>query len=223
MDKIKAIKKACRIGDIIFKELINKFKGFDTEKDVEKFILDEIKKRGLKPSFEPIIAAGNNAADPHHKPNKTKLKKGFVVMDFGVKYKGYCSDMTRMIYIGKPSKKELKMYRLLIEVQKKSINKLKIGTKYSDIDGFARKKLGKYDKYFVHSLGHGVGKKIHQLPKISKTSKEKVKDKDIVTIEPGIYIDNELGIRIEDTIAVRKKENIILTKTRKKLWVINKR
>ncbi len=212
--KFKCIKKACEITDSIFSELIKH--KFLTEKEIELFILTEIRNRKLKPSFPPIVATSKNAANPHHVPKKTKLK-GFTVIDFGVRYNGYCSDMTRMIYYGKPNKKELELYELCLKVQKNAIKRLKIGVKYSNVAEEVREALGKYAEFFIHSLGHGVGRKIHQSPKIGVKSRDIAK-KEIITIEPGIYIKNKLGIRIEDTIEINRKIKV-LTKTSKKLVI----
>src|SRR3989344_4225779 len=140
----------------------------------------------------------------HYKAKNSKIKKGFLVIDFGVKYKGYYSDETRTIYMGKPTKKEIKDYNKLLKIQKKIISLVKPGNYYCDLDIKARLLLGKDKIYFNHSLGHGIGKKTHQSPKIGPTSKDKIKINDIVTIEPGIY-KKDYGIRIEDTILIRKK------------------
>jgi len=217
MNKYTAIKKACQITDDIFEDIV-KNSNYCTEVELSEKILGLIEKRGLKPSFPPIVAAGKNAANPHHEPTKSLLKE-FVVVDFGVRYQGYCSDMTRMFYVGKISVKEKEMYDELLRVQKGAILKLKIGDKYSNVCEWSREQLGALNKFFIHSLGHGIGGRIHQEPKVSVKSKSTINMGDFVTIEPGIYIKEKMGIRIEDTVYVGKDIEI-LTKSSKKLVMI---
>ncbi|MBW2963671.1 M24 family metallopeptidase [Candidatus Woesearchaeota archaeon] len=214
--KLKHVKKACQITDQIFHQIIQNF-SFKTEKELANFILKQIKTKGLKPSFPPIVSSYKNYHDIHHKPKKDLLSR-FVIIDFGVKYKGYCSDLTRTVFIGKPKRKDLKLYQLVIKTQHQTIQKIKISQKYQDLDAYSRKILGSNAKFFRHALGHGVGRKIHQKPKISRNSKDKIRPGDIITIEPGLYKKNRFGIRIEDTIYIRKKPQI-LTKSSKKLFV----
>jgi len=129
--------------------------------------------------------------------------------------------MTRTIFIGKPKKSELKLYNLVLKTQQKCLKKIKLNQKYKDLDAYARKLLGPKTQYFKHSLGHGVGLKIHQKPKISPHSKHIAKLGDIITIEPGIYKKNHFGIRIEDTVYLGKKIKV-LTKSPKKLFIFPK-
>ena len=152
---------------------------------------------------------------PHYKKNNKKLKKGFCVIDFGVKYNGYCSDMTRTIFIGRPSKKDINFYNMVLKSQTRAIKRLKPGVCCKTIAKEARKHLGKHQKKMIHSIGHGLGKKIHEKPYIRIKSNEKLDKGMMFTIEPGIYLKN-YGIRIEDTIILKNKP-IILTKSEKRL------
>ncbi|MAG52738.1 MAG: hypothetical protein CMH62_02130 [Nanoarchaeota archaeon] len=216
---IDSIKKACEISCSILKECIDNFDNFKTEKDVANFLKKKVKEKNLKNAFPPLIVSGNNFLKIHHISNNTKLK-GFVILDFGVKVGGYCSDITRMVYKGKPNKEELELFNLVLEVYNKSLEDLKIGVDYCDVDLNARINFGKYKKYFKHSLGHGVGKKIHQNPKISVASEDVVSENDVITIEPGIYT-KKFGVRIEDTILVNKNGNEILTSLNKELIILD--
>lgn len=208
--KYESIKKACQITDEIFSKIIKR--KFETEIELAEFIIKEIKSRGLKMAFKPIVAASNS--EIHHEPTNSKLK-GFVVIDFGVKYKEYCSDMTRTVFYGKASKEDKKLYELLKSVQENTIKKITIGMNGGDLDQYARDSLGKYSKYFKHSLGHGVGKKVHSGKVLYFKRKSKINKGCFITIEPGIYFNNK-GLRIEDTIYVGNKIEI-LTKSTKKL------
>ena len=216
---INSIKQACNITDKILDECIKNIRNFRTEKQVYNFLVKRAKQYKCKLAFPPIIASSKHSSIMHYKVKNSKIKKGFLVIDFGVKYRGFCSDETRTVYMGIPSKKEIKDYNKLLKIQKKVISLVKPGKYYCDLDIKARLLLGKDKIYFNHSLGHGVGRKVHSDPKINSASKDKIKMNDIITIEPGIY-KKDYGIRIEDTILVKNKP-IILTKTNKKLICIS--
>lgn len=219
--EITYIKRACKITDNIFSLIIKsiKSKKVKTELDVKKFIKNKAKEYGCKLAFKPVVAIGRNAAEVHHKANKTRLKKGFLVIDLGVKYKGYCSDMTRTIYIGNPSKKERKLYNLVLEAQLTAFNYTYPGVYAADIDLIARAVLQDDYKHFIHGTGHGVGRKIHQAPSLKPRGRFRLKPNTVITIEPGLYFKKKLGIRIEDSILM-KDNPIQLTKTTKKLIMI---
>lgn len=214
--ELKIIEHACKITDDIFKEIIDDF-NFKTEKELSLFIKRKIRAKKCKLAFTPIVASGKNASNPHHKPTDSKLK-GFVVIDFGVKYKEYCSDLSRTVFVGNPKKKEIDLYNLVLNVQNISIKKVKIGLKCDELNDFSRKKLGKHKKYFIHGLGHGLGKKIHENPPIGKKQGFIMQKNMAFTIEPGIYIKGKLGIRIEDTLILENKAKRLTTSS-KKLFV----
>jgi Xaa-Pro aminopeptidase len=217
--EIQKIKKACQATDAIFKKIISRF-HFKTEIELRDFILDEIKKKGLKPSFPPIVTSGARAGNEIHPQSTDARLEGFVIIDFGVIYEKYMSDMTRTIFVGKPSKDERKIYDLVLKSQQRSIEVSKHGVKCALSDRSARDVLGEHSKYFIHMLGHGVGTRIHELPKIFyKLEKPIFKTGMIVTFEPGVYMPGKLGIRIEDTGLVEKKGIKILTNSPKKLLV----
>ena len=219
--EIKNIKEACRITDNIFSLIVKniKNKNLKTELDVKNFIKNKAKDHKCRLAFKPVVAIGKNAAEIHHKADNSKLKKGFLVLDLGMKYKGYCSDMTRTLHIGYPSKKEKKLYNLVLEAQLTAMNHVFSGVYAADIDLIARAALQDYYKHFVHGTGHGLARKIHQSPSLKPRGKFKLKPNTAITIEPGLYFKNKLGIRIEDTILV-KDNPIQLTKSTKKLIVI---
>ena len=207
------LRKSCSYISRIMQTTISNINKFKTELQVKDFIESQVKKLNLELSFPIIVASGKNSKDPHHFPTHEKLK-GFTIIDIGVKYKGYCSDMTRTVYIGKPSKEEIHKYNLVLESQLESIKNLR-KLSPAELHKQAQKKLG---KYFVHALGHGVGIEIHESPSISTKSKDKFKEAMVITIEPGYY--DKFGIRIEDDILITKKGHEILTKFNKELIVI---
>lgn len=205
-----------------FNELIKNWNKFKHERDVIKFIKLFAVNNNLDLAFDTIVASGINAAQPHHSMN-TKLKKGFCVIDFGFDYKGYKADMTRTIYLGTPSKQEKKIYNDILKVQEQLIFMSIPGTPAKELDMAARILLREQSKYFTHMLGHGTGLEIHELPRIGTKSKDILKENQVITIEPGIYDKKrKLGIRIEDSLIVKKEKPEVLTKDAKKELIIKK-
>jgi Xaa-Pro aminopeptidase len=219
--QLNCIKKACSITDKILKKTINGLrKGlFKTELDIYNFLKKQAYANNCRLAFKPVVAIGKNAAEIHHRANKTKLRKGFLVLDFGVKYNGCCADCTRTVYLGRPSKKERRLYELVLTAQETALMYVKPGEYAANIDLIARAVLWDYFKNFVHGTGHGIGKRIHQAPNLKPKSVSILKENQVLTIEPGLYFKNKLGIRIEDTVIVKDKPEI-LTKLTKKLIII---
>ncbi len=216
MNQKKRAILACRVDDSIFEGIIANFDSFKTEQDIEGYILQNFKKNKMSSSYPPIVA--NNNSIVHAKPRNKKLARGFLVLDFGAKYQGMCSDMTRTLFIGKAKKNEKELYNLVKNCQEKCIKKVKIGISCKELHEYSIRLLGKYAKYFPHALGHGIGSKVHKKPRISFKSNEIIKE-GIIAIEPGIYIkhrNEDFGIRIEDTLYLGKSIEI-LTKSSKNL------
>ncbi|MFH1642987.1 MAG: aminopeptidase P family protein [Nanoarchaeota archaeon] len=211
--EIEIIKKGCKISDEILTKCIKQIKTFKTESEIKAHLENETKKRGCELAFSTIVASGKNSSKAHHHTIDTKLNRGFCVIDFGIKYKDYCTDTTRTIYIGKITKKEKQIYDFLLKVQKDTIKSIKINDKCSKINEYARKSLKQYNKYFTHGLGHGFGIKIHELPNLTEKSKDVIQNNMVFTVEPGIYM-KSFGIRIEDDILIEKNQVKILTRTR---------
>ncbi len=210
MEKLSSIKRACEINDLIFNEIVNDF-NFRTEKDLAKYILKRFRDFGVKKAYDPIVA--NNNSVIHAKPRNKRFSRGFLVLDFGCKVNGWCSDMTRTIFIGKASFEERKLYSLILNCQKKCASKVRAGVSCFDLEVLSRKFLGNYRKYYTHRLGHGIGKKVHEKPDFGSLSIDVLKEGDFVTIEPGIYIKDKnrnFGIRIEDTLYVNKTGREVL-------------
>lgn len=208
------LKKACRISDNILKRCFARFKKFRTEREVADFLEEETVKSGCKLSFNPIVASGKNASEPHHTPKNTKLGKGFCVIDFGIRYMGYCTDTTRTIYIGKPTKKDGEIYDLVLRTQKELIGELHPGKRCSEIYDECVKKLAHYGRYFSHGLGHGVGIEVHELPNLKPKSRDRIEKGEVFTVEPGIYVPGRFGIRIEDSICMGNRP-LVLTRVNK--------
>jgi Xaa-Pro aminopeptidase len=221
-EEMKRIRQACKISDEIFSLIIKKFKSFRKESDITKFIKIEAMKRDAEMAFEPIAASGRNATVAHHNKDSI-LQKGFMVLDFGAKYEGYCSDMTRTIYIGSPNKEEISIYEKVLAIQLACIEKAGIGTNAGKLHEYALDKFGDDAKHFIHGLGHGFGIEIHEGPSLSPNSKVILKKGNVVTIEPGYYNKKiGIGIRIEDDLYFGDKKEV-LTRSTKKLIIIKAR
>ena len=188
--EINCIKKACSIGGKAFNEVNKEIRPGMTENEVAGLLELAVRKKNTRLFLDTIVAFGGNTRMPHHETGGKKLRKGEpVLVDFSVSYKGYLSDITRMINSSLEDK--------LKDVMNELYSQIKPGIKARKLELYARKILGDYEKYFTHSLGHGVGIAIHERPSISRNSKDVLKPDMIFTIEPGIYMKNE-GARIED-------------------------
>ena len=219
--ELAILQKACSITNSIVNKCIASLKRFRTEADVAAFLANETRKQGCELSFPPIVASGKKASMPHYWPRNVKLNNGFCVIDFGIKYKGYCSDITRTVYLGNPTQKEKEIYEFLLKIQEDTIKKIKEGGRCSEIYEFVKKSLGKYGQYFTHGLGHGIGVQIHELPNLTDKSKDRFQDGMVFTVEPGVYIPGKWGIRIEDDILLSGKKKRLLTTVPKKLKNVN--
>ncbi|MFH1506647.1 MAG: Xaa-Pro peptidase family protein [archaeon] len=207
------VRKACNITTNIVNKLIKNLRKFKTEKEIVQFLKIETIKNDCELAFDPIVASGKRAAVPH--AAKYGRLTGFLVVDFGVKYKGYCSDMTRTFYKGKPTEKEKELYNLVLKAQQKAIDKVKVGVKGWELDGAARRSFGRLRDKFTHGLGHGVGVEIHEKPNLLKGSRDVFKANMVFTVEPGYY--DDIGIRIEDTVLLTRKGLVVLTRVPKRL------
>ncbi|MEE8638728.1 MAG: M24 family metallopeptidase [Candidatus Margulisiibacteriota bacterium] len=205
--------KAIRIADRAMSVL--PVQAGQKEKEVAINIRSLLKRFGAKPAFRIIVASGKRSAKPHGFATDKKIKRGdLVVIDFGAVYNGYCSDMTRTFVVGKPTKKQRKVYRIVKEAQKRAIQAIRAGKACFEIDRAARQYIEKqgFGKYFIHNTGHGIGRKVHQAPKISKRNRRRLRKGMVITIEPGIYIKGWGGVRIEDMILVTQAGAKVLTK-----------
>jgi len=209
-EEIILISRSCQITSQAFNDLLPKLPKLTTELAVASFLDSRMRELGAEENAFPTIVANNkNAATPHHITSNTKIKKGFLLLDFGGCYKNYCSDMTRVIYLGTITKEEKKMYELLLHAQKTAISQVKEKVKFKELDDNVRKNLHPYSSHFIHSLGHGLGIEVHEAPRFDETSA--VKKNQIFTIEPGIYFPGKYGLRIEDTLSFAGKTKILTT------------
>lgn len=230
LKEISLIEQACLLTDKTFDYIKREIKEGISEHELSLKIQRFIRKNEANLAFRPIVSFGKNSAEIHHKPNQTKLRKGQIIMlDFGAKVNGYCSDMTRTIFFGKATEKQKRMYKTILEAQRlarlapestqgagKRVSESTLMAK--EVDKVARDYIiSQGYPQIPHSLGHGLGKKVHEGFRLSPKSKGELKSGMVFTIEPGIYIKNFGGIRIEDTFVLEKEELRHLTRSTKDL------
>jgi len=219
-EDIKNIKKAVSISLKTLEEMKTYFRPGLSEDEAEWKLFNIAHKYGADGfSFPPIITFGTDTADIHHQKAKRKLRVGeSILIDFGVLYNGYTSDMTRMFFQKKLSSFEQKIYSTVLLANQTVIQSIRFGMSFSDLDKIARdviEKAGFLD-YFPHSTGHGVGLNIHELPNVSENSNDFVQAGMVFTVEPGIYIPKKFGVRIEDMVYIKSNGSVeILTKYKK--------
>jgi Xaa-Pro aminopeptidase len=226
-DEIAKLRRAAALGCRLFEGVLTNLSAGERESEIGLAMELEAKRAGAEAmSFETIVASGKRSALPHGKASAAKLpRRGFVTLDFGVLLEGYCSDMTRTVHLGKPTAREWDVYHSVLEAQQAGVAAVRPGTHCDDVDEAARSVLrkAKLDKWFTHSTGHGVGLEIHEGPRIAGRApgkKEQVLEPGmVITIEPGVYLPEEFGVRIEDMVLVTEWGHEVLTKASPKVWV----
>ncbi|MFA9399316.1 MAG: M24 family metallopeptidase [Clostridiaceae bacterium] len=218
------MRKASQLNDMAVDKLINSVDKNLSEKEMSKILLSIYEDLGSEGfSFEPIIAFGKNTADPHHETDKSYVSEGdSVILDIGCMYKSYCSDMTRTVFYKNVSDKYKEIYNIVLEANKRGIAAVKPGVKFSDIDKAARSYIEEkgFSKYFTHRTGHSIGIDVHDLGDVSSANNEIVQPGMIFSIEPGIYLQGDIGVRIEDLVLVTEDGCEVLNKYSKELKVI---
>lgn len=220
-DEIDKIIKAQRIAEAAFEDVLNFIKPGVSEKEVQLHMDYYMLLHGAEAlSFDTIAVSGPNTSLCHGVPTDRKVNDGeFFLMDFGAVYDGYHSDMTRTVCVGKPTEKMERIYNIVLEAQLKALDFIKAGVSGKEADKVARDVISAagYGEAFGHSLGHGVGMNIHETPRASISSDEIFKENMIVTVEPGIYLPDEFGVRIEDFVIIKENGNENMTLAPKKL------
>ena len=222
--EVDCIIKAQRISEKAFEHILGFIDDSKTEKDISLELDYFMLKNGAAAlSFETIAVSGKNSSLPHGVPSDKKIEKGdFITMDFGAVVDFYHSDMTRTVAFGSVSDKQIDVYNTVLDAQCKALDEIKAGKLCKDIDSVARNiiKSKGYGDYFGHGLGHGVGVEIHEKPSLNPSSEEILKAGHIVTVEPGIYLPGEFGVRIEDMVYITETGCNNLTLCDKKLIVL---
>src|SRR5690606_4488529 len=213
------ITQAADIADKAISAILQLIKVGMTEKELARkleLIIEELGSE--KVAFETIVASGVHTALPHHRTsNKEIVVNEPVLLDFGATVNGYCSDMTRTIFIGNPSDEYRNIYNLVLKAHDEAIRKVKTGVTGQEIHQTVLDVFGKEQVFLPHSTGHGVGLEIHEGPRLSLGSNEILKENMVVTVEPGLYYEGKFGVRIEDLGVVTKKRYKNLYKNLTKL------
>jgi Xaa-Pro aminopeptidase len=220
-EELKLMRKAAALGDRIFNELLPDISSGVPETSIAarlEFLAREMGAEGM--SFDTIVASGERSAMPHGKASDRKVtRNGFITLDFGVILKGYCSDMTRTVCVGKLSAEQRAAYDAVLEAQQAGVAAVRPGATCGEVDEAARAVLrtAGLARYFTHSTGHGVGLEIHEAPRLAAEQTLELKPGMVVTVEPGVYLAGKFGIRIEDMVAVTRRGNSVLTQAPKAL------
>jgi len=222
--EIERIRRSVDTNSTAFEQAVRRVKPGMKESELAAELEYRMRRLGAeKPAFDTIVAGGARSALPHAQPTSARLENGhLVVVDMGALQDGYCSDMTRMLFLGAPGAKVKRTYRAVLEAQLAAIDAVRAGALTRNVDRAARQVLKGYglDRAFVHSTGHGLGLEIHEPPRVGRKDKTRLRAGMAITIEPGVYLENFGGIRIEDTVLVTDTGCEILTPTSKDLRVV---
>ena len=220
-DEIAQIRAAVKLAAGLFPAALSSIRAGVPEASVAGELELQARKAGAEGmSFDTIVAAGARSALPHGRASSQPIpRNGFIILDYGVILAGYCSDMTRTVHVGAVSDSHRRMYEAVRAAQMASIAAVRPGVETGEVDRAGREilKKSRYDAYFTHSTGHGVGIEVHELPRLAKGQNHQLAPGMVVTIEPGIYIPNEGGVRIEDMVLVTESGHEVLTPTTKDL------
>jgi Xaa-Pro dipeptidase len=210
------IREACRLADYAIQVGVSEIKEGKAEMDILAAIEFELKKAGINQmSFSTMVLTGKNGASPHGTPGMTKVQKGdLVLFDLGVVYEGYCSDITRTVAFGDINDKQKDIYDTVLKAQLAAVEASKPGALCSELDSIARRLITEngYGDYFPHRLGHGLGISIHEYPSLTEKATLELKPGMVFTIEPGIYVPDVAGVRIEDDVLITENGYELLTK-----------
>jgi len=195
-----------------------------TEREVAALISSRGRDVGVEGlAFEPIVAGGPNAALPHARPSERRFEYGdLIILDFGYRIDGYCSDMTRTVALGEPGPEARRAYDTVLRARNAAIDTVRVGAAARDVDAAARSVIAKggLGQAFTHSTGHGVGLDVHEWPRLSEQSSDVLPPDCVVTVEPGVYLEGRFGVRIEDMVVARESGCQNLTEAESELIVL---
>jgi Xaa-Pro aminopeptidase len=220
-DELVVMAEAAALGCQLFDHILTVLRPGIAEIEVAAELEYKARMLGAEGmSFDTIVASGVRSSLPHGRASSAKLpRRGFVTMDFGVILKGYCSDMTRTVYLGSPKPRERAVYQAVFEAQQAGVDAVAAGVSCAEVDEAARSVLraAKLADAFTHSTGHGVGLEIHEPPRVGAKQTARLEAGMVITIEPGVYLEGQFGLRIEDTVVVQKGGAQVLTTSPKAL------
>jgi Xaa-Pro aminopeptidase len=220
--ELAAIAAAAELADDVWRWSLERGFAGRGERDVARGAEARIRELGAEPSFPTIVAAGPNGALPHAEPGEREIGRGeLVVFDMGAQLDGYCSDGTRTFAVGEPGERARQVYEVVRAAQAAALDAVAAGLGGEQLDGVARETIeaAGYGEHFGHGLGHGVGLEVHEAPRVSPRSEDVLAAGEVVTIEPGVYLPGELGVRIEDLVVVGEEGHENLSGTTKELQI----
>jgi Xaa-Pro aminopeptidase len=220
-EEVEALRAAARLGSGIFDQILPLLKPGVREIEIAAEIEYRMRKGGASGvAFETIVAFGERSALPHARPTARRLGKNeLVVLDWGAILRGYCCDLTRTVFVGRAPRKIRRWYEAVLHAQEAAREALRPGILAAHVDRAARRVLGRrgFSRYFLHSTGHGLGLEVHESPRLGRGQQEKIQAGNVVTLEPGVYVEGVGGIRIEDDVAVTSDGVEVLTTARRDL------
>ncbi|MBQ8298915.1 MAG: aminopeptidase P family protein [Clostridia bacterium] len=221
-EEIEKLRKAALLGDRCFEHICKFIKPGMTEIQIAKEIDDFFVKNGASgSSFDTIVGAGKNSAQIHSTPTEYVIQnQDIILLDFGCVLDGYCSDMSRTIFVGSPTDKQKEVYKLVQDAHYNATKKIRIKDVAKKADEYGRKNIQEAGYDYAHALGHGVGVEVHEKPLISYRSEEILEEDMVFTIEPGIYIENEFGVRIEDTGVLMQNGVELFSKSSREIIIL---
>ena len=214
--EIQLMRRAADLAGEVVGGVLKLLKPGVRENEIAAEVEYKMRRRGASgPAFETIVAFGERSALPHARPTTRRLRKNeLVVLDLGVILAHYCSDITRTVFVGRAPKKIKKWYKAVQEAQLAAVSAAKVGASCGDVDAAARSVLAgcNLERKFVHSTGHGLGLEVHEDPRVAKGQKRLLEPGNVITIEPGVYVEGVGGIRIEDDVALHNGKTEVLTR-----------
>ncbi|MCW5933663.1 MAG: aminopeptidase P family protein [Fimbriimonadia bacterium] len=223
-EEIATLRHAVGIADAAFEHIQRLLQPEAVEWDIAMELDFFMRRNGAYPAFETLVVSGERSAYPHGRPTEKRLAEGdFVTMDFGARYQGYCSDITRTVVIGTPTERHRQIYGAVLEALETAIAAIQPGKKGKEIDTIARETLGKYDlaDYFGHGLGHSIGLTVHDGSGFSQREENLLKPGMVVTVEPGVYIPGFGGVRIEDDVLITETGCEVLSQSPRELMAFD--
>lgn len=223
-NELEKLRKAAALADFAIQVGCDAIAEGKTEMEILNEIESAVKAKGHTMSFDTILLAGEKSASPHGVPGDRKIKRGdFILFDLGVIYEGYCSDITRTVAFGEPTKAQIDIYNTVRQANEEAIAAVQPGVRAMDLDKIARDIITEagYGEFFTHRLGHGLGISVHEFPSINGANEYRLQPGAVFTIEPGIYKSDVTGVRIEDDVVVTETGVEVLTKFTKELVILH--